>query len=505
MVRKKINPNRDRDFVNGLDLTKEKVYPKFLKTIELEPFRHIKSLKVNFNHPISVISGTNRSGKSTILMAIACSHFNFIKRNSQNGNLERHTWGSLMQFTNRDIQTEDWTYHITYKLGDKTERKRGQRKKTTKKWNGIGKKESQFDFRDVVFIDLDRISPARNFSKVIYNKSKKSIGTQISPSNSALIEEYISYILEETFTLNKLATYQDKDIFKYKNVNEYSSYNAATGEEVLAKIIIDIVEAKKDSLILIDEIEVGLHPKVQRKLIEVLYNISQNDNKQFILTSHSQTILSSLPDISRVFLEKDYHGNFKCIQNISVNAALSKMDSQSYPLIDLYCEDDIAKKIISKILQNLQTTHNLTNVKNLVNIIVSGSAEKTHNYFIVHKETYDYKKIKTGFACILDGDMRNNYALDDNLHFLYSSKSPEYFLTKEYLNVNPNSTLDYHLKNSDNHCLFDKMNELNIGNTKDEVFELCWSVFKDTPDGIIYINELENFIIQMLQKYSPHL
>ena len=78
MTRKKINPNKDRDFVNGLDLTKEKIFPKFLKTIELEPFRHIKSLKVNFNHPISVISGTNRSGKSTILMAIACSHSKII-------------------------------------------------------------------------------------------------------------------------------------------------------------------------------------------------------------------------------------------------------------------------------------------------------------------------------------------------------------------------------------------------------------------------------------------
>src|SRR5690606_41883541 len=116
MTRKKINPNRDRDFVNALDLTKEKVYPKFLKVIEFEPFRHIKSLKVNFTHPISVFSGTNRSGKFTILMSIACSHFNFIKRNSQNGNLERHTCMSLMHFTSKDIHKEVRTYHITYKI-----------------------------------------------------------------------------------------------------------------------------------------------------------------------------------------------------------------------------------------------------------------------------------------------------------------------------------------------------------------------------------------------------
>ncbi|AIY13877.1 AAA family ATPase [Cellulophaga baltica] len=505
MARKKTNPNRDRAYIDKLDLNIEQNFPKFIKAIKLEPFRHIPSLTINFNHPLSVISGTNRSGKSTILMAIACSHFNFIKRNPQNGNLDRHTWSSLMQFTNKDLQSQDWTYYITYKIGRKIETKRGQRKHTTKKWNGIGKKESQFKFRDVIFIDLDRILPARNFSKVIFNKTKLANEQMISPNNSNIIEEYLSYILEETFELNKLASYQDKDIFKYKNSNQYSSYNAATGEEVLTRIIIDVVEANRDSLILIDEIEIGLHPKVQRRLVEVLYNIAINDNKQFILSSHSQTILSSVPDTARIFIEKDYLNNFKCIQNISVNAALSKMDSISYPLIDLYCEDDIAEKIIRKILANLQTNHNLSNISDLVNIIVSGSANKTHNFFTVHKEIYNYKKIKTGYACILDGDMRTHFPAEDNLFYLYSNKSPELFLTEKYQEVNPNGTLQYHISNSDNHCLFDKMNELGIGSSKDDAFNLCWLTFKDSTEGIVHINEMENFIIQMLQKYSPEL
>lgn len=505
MPRKKTNPNRDKDTIDNLDLSSETVFPKFLKAIKLEPFRHIPNLTINFNHPISVISGTNRSGKSTVLMAIACSHYNFIKRNPQNGNLERHTWSSLMKFTSQDKQLHDWTYYITYKTGNKLETKRGQRKNSTKKWNGIGKKESQFDFRDVVFIDLDRILPARNFSKVIFHKSKNSQGNNISAQNVQIIEEYISYVLEESFSIKKLASYQDKDIFKYKNVNEYSSYNAATGEEVLTKIIVDAVEAKRDSLILIDEIEVGLHPKVQRRLIQVLYNIALNDNKQFILTSHSQTILSSVPDISRTFIEKDYQNNFKSISNISVNAALSKMDSYSYPLIDLYCEDNIAEKIIKKVLTNLQKNHKLNNLFDLINIIVSGSDSKTFNYFTVHKETYSFKKIKTGYACILDGDMKNKYTQEENLHFLFSNESPELFLTKQYLLNHPNPTLDYHMNNSDNHCLFDKMNELGIGNTKNEAFELCWTEFENSPNGIIYINELENFLLKMLQTFSPEL
>ncbi|AYW35898.1 AAA family ATPase [Capnocytophaga canimorsus] len=508
-MRRQINPNRARHRIDSTDLEDERNFPNFLKSIEFESFRQIKDLSIEFRHPISVISGVNRTGKSTVLMAIACSHFNFNKRNLQNGNLERHTWSDLMRFTNGDIQTEDWTYYITYKIGRKSERKRGQRKISTKKWNGIGKKESQFKDRHVVFIDLDRGLPARNFSKTIFYRSKNSAGVQISQDKADIIKEYISYILEEDFELNKLSSYQDKDIFKYHNTNTYSSYNAATGEEVLAKIIIDTVEAQNGSLILIDEIEVGLHPKVQRRLVDILYNIALKDKKQFIITSHSQTILSSLPNKSRIFLEKDYNNNYKCIQDISVNGALSKMDSLSYPLFDLYCEDDIAKKIIKKVLDYLKNEKKISNIFDLVNIIVSGSADKTYSFFQMHKETYPSKKIKTGYVCILDGDMRNNtnYSQQDNeeLYFLYSDKNLEYFLVEMFLNNNPNTSLQYHLQNSDNHCLFEKMVELQQGSNKDEAFELCWKEFENTDEGQKHIRELGDFIEKMIDKFSKEL
>lgn len=513
MTKKEINPNADKDFVDQIDLANEHNFSKFLKSIKLSPFRHITDLTLNFIHPISVIAGTNRSGKSTILMALACSHFDFKKRNIHNGLLERHTWSSIMQFTSQDKQKIDWTYYITYKFGKKEETKRGQRKAATKKWNGIGKKETQFTNRQVIFLDLDRIYPARNFGRAIFNKSQKAAVTTISAVNIPRIEKYLSYVLEENFRLNKLASHLDKDIFKYSNSNEYSSYNAATGEEVLAKIIIDIIEAPDQSLILIDEIEVGLHPKIQRRLIEALYNIARNDNKQFVLTSHSPSILSSLPDKARIFIEKNSDGNFKTIPSISVNAALSKMDSISYPLVDLYCEDKEAEKIIQKAISSIQNEKYLTNFADLINIIVSGSGDKTYTYFKSHQETYPSKRIKTGYACILDGDRRIkknaagilSYPQEECLHFIYSNDSPEKFLTAEYLKKFPNITLNYHLDNSNSHCLFEKMIENSMCTTKDEAFEITWNHFITTPDGILYFGELKTFIINMTKKYSPDL
>lgn len=178
------------------------------------------------------------------------------------------------------------------------------------------------------------------------------------------------------------------------------------------------------------------------------------------------------------------------------------MDSESFPLIDLYCEDEVAKKIILKAINKLETNTNFHNLQELINIIVSGSHSKTHNFFMAHKETYNHKKIRSGYVCILDGDTRNQYPIDDNLFFLYSNESPELFLTKKYLENFPNTTLEYHINNSDNHCLFDKMNELGIGSTKDDAFESCWKEFEKSNEGTAFITELADFLDSMLQKFS---
>jgi len=508
-----MNINSDIAYFENLDIEDKRNFPIFLKRLEFSPFRHIKKLDIIFNHPISVISGTNRSGKSTILMALACSHTDFQKRNPKNGKLERHTWGAIMKFTSHDEQKEDWTYYITYKKGEKPERKRGQRKKTTKKWNGIGKKESQFKNRQVIFIDLDRIVPARFFGDKILNLTNDTLISEVSSENISTIESYLSYILEERTVISRIAQHLDKEVYRYNNQNKYTSFNAASGEDVLTRIIIDTVEAPKKSLILIDEIEMGLHPKVQRRLMDVIRNISRNEEKQFILTTHSPTILDSLSDKSRIFIEKNHNGEYRGIQNISVSAALTKMDSKSYPLVDLYCEDDEAKRIIEKGISAVERKNNLNNFSSLINIIVSGSASLTYTYFKSHKDTYDSKKIKVGFGCILDGDMKLvknskgqfSYPAEEHLHFLYSNECPEKFLTRAYLNKHPNVNIEYYLENENPHYLFKAIIDNSEFNTKDEVFEYCWTLITDSEKGKIYIKTLEDFLIKLVKYYSHDL
>jgi predicted ATPase len=509
---RKINPHASKAAVFSADLSNAKTYPKLIKGLKFDTFRHIDNLRVDFNSPITVISGTNRTGKTTILLSIACSHFEFKKRNYSNGKLERQTWSDVLKFTHHDIQSCDWTYHLHIKTGSKTEWKRGQRKSATKKWNGLGKKESQIKDVNVVYLDLDRILPARYYSDVLHKKALSSTPSLVSPGNQKLIESFLSYILEQNYAVKKLANHLDKDLLGFSASNNYSSYNSASGEDVLSRIVIECVEAPKNSLILIDEIELGLHPKVQRRLMDIIFEISDRDSKQFIITSHSPSIISCVPDSSRILIDQR-SGSHSAICPISVNAALTKMDSACFPLVDLFCEDQVAEKIIRKALKELDDRKEPGLTSKLFNVIISGSASDTYENFSVRKRIYDQVQITSGHACILDGDMKNIKNKEGQLHyppepllaFLPGSFPPERLLCDLYEASNNNTNLRYHIENSNVHCLFKKMVELEICNDTEEAFNLCWPHLLSDIASKHEFDRLVEFIISTGKHYSPDL
>jgi predicted ATPase len=512
---RKINPNVSKNSVFSSDLSDQKCYPKFIEEIKFQNFRHIKDLTVSFNQPVTVVSGSNKSGKTTLLLSIACSHFDFKKRNYVNGKSERQTWSDVLKFTAHDIQSEDWTYFLSIKTGKKREIRRGQRKSTTRKWNGVGKKESQIMGVEVVYLDLDRILPARYFSSTLHKKAKIAAAAsaiKVSINNQIFIEDCMSYIFEEPYKISKLAVHMGEDLLGFSGENKYSSYNCASGEDVLSRILIDCIDAPKNSLILIDEIELGLHPGVQRRLMDIIFEISDREQKQFIITSHSATIIASVPDKARVFIDL-INGAHSSISPISINAALSKMDSKSYPLLDVFCEDECAKKILEKALQKIDEKNIYGLSSKLINIIISGSAEITFTNFLVRQRTYDVVSIKSGHCCILDGDMRSLknkdkvalYPEQDGLFFLPGSVPPEKMLCDAYENTHKNTKLRYHIDTSNVHCLFDKMIDLNIFSTKDAAFEGVWTAFLSNAALASEFDSLVTFLVDECKRYSPDL
>lgn len=509
-----LNPNAARDEVNSYvrktDADKARSYPQFFTKLELNTFRHITNLLLSFEHPITVISGSNKSGKTSALMAIACSHFNFKRHNVTNGNWERATWSKMMRFTANDAQTTDWNYHVSFREGNSSHSVHGYRRQASGKWGGAAKKSRQIGHpttgnlnggREVTLIDLNRITPGRHLSQSYFNKARYA--HPIAVANQVKINDYLSYILEDNYRIEELAKVADGRVYKYTTTSSYSSFNTASGEDVLSIILADILQTAPNSLILIDEIEVGLHPKIQRRLMDVLYMISKDEHKQFILTTHSYAILNSVPRESRLFIESNA-GVFNVIKGLSTYEALTRMDSSIFPVTTIYVEDEESQRIVDNALAELNADDH--GISRMFKIVIVGPASKTYDYFSLRKKLRQQEQITTKASCILDGDMQNvvdnngspQYPAQDGLFFHFTDEAPEKMLLRKYLANHPNDTMQYHVDNSNPHCLLQKMVDEGLAINKNKAFDICFDEYRNSADGSLHFEELKQFLLNQL-------
>lgn len=89
-----------------------------------------------------------------------------------------------------------------------------------------------------------------------------------------------------------------------------------------------LLSARENSLVVIEEMDNGLHPSRASEVIKKLYNIATNRNISLLLTTHNPSLLNALPDVAAPHVVFCYR---------SVNDGSSKMvrlkDLDKYPLL----------------------------------------------------------------------------------------------------------------------------------------------------------------------------
>lgn len=503
--------------VNRCDISifqhKKESYAQFISKIKIERFRHIHDLEVSFDHPVTAISGVNKSGKTSILLLIACSHEKFMRidATSDKIGMREHSWGDVLSFTSHETSLYDYVYRLFWRVGALEKNGSGKRNKGSKAWGGLGKKSSKgrnnakIKGREVRLIDLDRVLPARAFSDKLYDKSKISSGIDVS---SEIVEAFSYIFSREIKSIKEVGNHLNRNCFLIEDDlgHKYSTYNAASGEEAVLYILKDLFGSPENSLILIEEIEVGIHPFVLRRLIHVIYLASWKGKKQVIYTTHSPTALDSVPEKSRKFIEYAY-GEYKCLSEIPIQSAMSKMDSIAHPLINLYCEDEIAEFLIKK--QLIEIEKNYSSVTKILNIIKSGAINEVKNDYERHKRNYPQYRSKIGYAAIFDGDHINHpqfshFASNDKIltSFIYPYVAPEKFLVDAYLKRYPHQMLSFDLANTDHHFLFRKMVEYGLANDEKDALIICYSNFKLSEFYSFHALNIIKYIYKAIDYYS---
>lgn len=94
-------------------------------------------------------------------------------------------------------------------------------------------------------------------------------------------------------------------------------------KQLYARVIALMILEPKNSIILIDEPEIALHPSWQQKIMQIYSRIGKNN--QFIIATHSAQVISSVPYQNRILLCKKN----KKIQAIHLNQPPSGIDVNS--------------------------------------------------------------------------------------------------------------------------------------------------------------------------------
>ena len=311
-------------------------WPRRLEWIEIWGLRGWSGQRVEFPFPIVAIVGENGSGKSTLLQAAACVY-------RAEGQRQRRYASEFFPDTAWD-EIRDATVRCGYIEGD-FHRENSIRKPTTR-WLGNVERPT----RAVEYIDLSRIQPV--LARVGYAKIAKTRHKEASAKsfNSQQVQR-LSAVMGRTYDAAKMAL---TDIDEKREVpviskatTPYSGFHQGSGETTVVELL--QADLPRYGLVLIDEIELSLHPRAQRRLMRDLANKCREREVQIILTTHSPYILEELPFEARLYILETQNTK-SIVLGVSPQFAMTKMDDDRHPECDVYVEDVAAKIFLEEIL-----------------------------------------------------------------------------------------------------------------------------------------------------------
>lgn len=390
-----------------------------IKSLRVENFRHIENTEIVFGDRLTVISGQNGTGKSSILGWVA-QLCDFKKKNKRlNDEYFKEDFRNVFMFCpvndyynnykveflfkNKEINTNQKKI-ITTRLLKKTA-KSPQRYRTD--FDGRG---TAIDF-PIIYLGLKRLIPLATEKKITLKQSLVPIKYTKKFSN---LSKEILLLFDDRISPEAIKS-SNKNLLAMKTDN-YSHLGNSAGQDNIGQIVSSLLsfEKLKDELaddysggiLLIDEIDASLYAGSQIKLIDKLYRYAVNLDLQIIFTTHSLEILEHLE--SRLGTETTLNhlllrdGLVENVINPPFDYVSNKIKNQikKSSLIKkkyFICEDEIAQYWINNLV-------NGSDIKSMVKVEKGPFPDGT----IVSMSQTKHSLFKdVGF--VLDGDVKRKF------------------------------------------------------------------------------------------------
>ncbi|MEY8720557.1 AAA family ATPase [Bacteroides stercorirosoris] len=189
-----------------------------------------------------------------------------------------------------------------------------------------------------------------------------------------------------------------------------SQYRMSSGECLLVSLLHFLynsivrrsLPSNQKVLVLIDELELALHPVAVLRLMDFLKQlVKEHSNLIIYLSSHSPEVIRTISP-SELFKVTNNNGNLTIEANCYPSYLIRDLYSNVSPDFLFLVEDELSQLVVNKILSK----YSLRTSK-LIHCVPVGGWQ---NVLELHKELYSKKVLGTNTAIIsiLDGDIANN-------------------------------------------------------------------------------------------------
>jgi predicted ATPase len=373
-----------------------------LEEVQVKGLRGIVDLRVPLPFPVTVLAGPNGCGKSTVLFAMACAY-----RAPSGGITDRSPTRLFPDFRPSETRAEDVgdrraAVEITFAYVANGERAQMRWARSKGKWNRsfFGRKRGSQPERQVHLRTLANLSNPSEVRTVLQLARKQFSTEQIDASNIAFAQRILSFRYTR---LSRVTAGARNLLFAERSGSPgtsgscYSEFHMSAGERSILRLSIE-VSKMEDALILIDEVEAGLHPYLQQLLMLELQRLALRNRLQIVVTTHSPNVLDTVPIEARVFLERT---DENVVRREAYRDLIQKaLYGRAEDVLSVLCEDEEAEAFIRGVLDVLGPKVDL-----LQNDIEIGR-DTGKDQFPAHLETLGKFRKLNDVLFVLDGDGR---------------------------------------------------------------------------------------------------
>lgn len=392
---------RESTIKDLLEKVSKRKYGKYVLRTRMQKLRGFEDMSITFDFPVTALVGPNGGGKTTVLGAAAIAYDTVPPRQffAKSGRFDESmlNWRVEYELIDRDV--------------NKTDGFKRTASFSSMKWSRDAAK------RDVAVFGVARTVPANERKEL----QKCATGTFVVDADR------VDSIQDPV--IKAVGRILGKDISKYTHIRvdnsgkvslltgatehgtAYSEFHFGAGESSIIRMVMKIESLSDNCLILVEEIENGLHPVATVRMVEYLIDVAVRKSAQAVFTTHSNDALKPLPPeaIWASVGGQVYQGKLDI-------AALRAIAGQIDARLALFCEDEFSAAWLRAILRNQESI--AAEAIEIHSMLGDGTAVK------VNKNHNTDPSSKFPSACFIDGDSQQSESVSDRV-FRFPGSAPE--------------------------------------------------------------------------------